>query len=248
MNLAFINVELPHLVDAINSSGEVISLHDELNDKLVDIPLSSIDWSKSQQSDEKRYNASFGYTYNLPVEKVSEKVTFSLRVKDVYGNTRDVPLTTINYLLAPGLDERERVNSGYDLYPAIWFRSSGPGFCGHSFDSSKLLTVQDYYELMKESRQLETGEVVQDYGWPTKGIYNWASDANANVNYSDLNGDSEVEGFRWVTFKEYWMGDEYKGIKLNENSGFTLDINVADDVKVAIRGRIVEMMLIKKMA
>ena len=84
---------------------------------------------------------------------------------------------------------------------------------------------------MKESRQLETGEVVQDYGWPTKGIYNWSSDANDNVNYSELEGDSKVEGFRWVTFKEYWMGDEYKGIKLNENSGFTLDINVADDVK-----------------
>ena len=231
VDLAFTNVQLPHLVDAINSSGEVISLHDELNDRFVDIPLSSIKWSKSQQSDEKRYNASFDYTYNLPVEKVSENVTFSLRVKDVYGNTRDVSLTTINYLLAPGLDERERVNSSYDLYPTIWFGSSSSEYCGHSFDSSKLLTDQGYYELMKESRQLETGEVVQDYGWPTKEIYNWASDTDARVDYSDLDGDSRVENFRWVTFNKYWTGDRYEGIQLNENSGFTLDINVADDVK-----------------
>jgi hypothetical protein len=231
VDLAFNNVQLPHLVDAINSSGEVISLHDELNKEFVDIPLNSIKWIKSQQSDEKRYTASFDYTYNLPVKKVSEEVPFSLRVKDVYGNIRDVQLTTIKYLLAPCLDERERVNSSYGLYPAIWFGSSGPEYCGQSFDSSKLLTVQDYYELMKESRQLDTGEVVQDYGWPTKGIYNWASGTNDKVDYSNLDGDSSVGDFRWVTFKKYWTGDEYKEIKLIENSGFTLDINVADDVK-----------------
>jgi hypothetical protein len=84
---------------------------------------------------------------------------------------------------------------------------------------------------MKESRQLDAGEVVQDYGWPTKRIYNCASDTNAKVDYSNLDGDIKVEGFRWVTFKKYWTGNEYKEIKLNENSGFTLDINVADDVK-----------------
>jgi hypothetical protein len=85
---------------------------------------------------------------------------------------------------------------------------------------------------MKDARTVN-GEVIQDYGWP-EGTYQYYS---GSVDYSDLTDSDKIVSdefngdYRWVTFGKCWNGEDYEEVILNENSGFTLDINVADDVK-----------------
>lgn len=230
LNIGFL---LKNTVDCVNTDLKLLQFVDEFNGITLDIPLGNIRWVKdSERLDDRLYSARVtNFTYDFPVDKPSTEQNFSLILYDVYKNFGKIEnFMTTNMRLAPGLSEKERILSGSGLYPTVNIEISS--LCGGAFDSSK--SLKDVYtnELMKTSR-LVNDEVVQDYGWP-EGFYRHYSGV---VDYLELPVSDTIESndfngeYRWVTFSKCWNGKEYEEVILNENSGFTLDINVADDVK-----------------
>lgn len=230
LSLSFL---LKNVVDCVNTDLKLIQFVDEFNGITVDIPLGNIKWAQdSERLDDRLYSARVtNFIYDFPVDKISTEQNFSLVLYDVYKNFGKIEnFLTTNMRLAPGLNEKERILSGSGLYPTTNIEIAT--LCGGAFDSSKSLKDDYKTELMKDARTVN-GEVIQDYGWP-EGTYQYYS---GSVDYSDLTDSDKIVSdefngdYRWVTFGKCWNGEDYEEVILNENSGFTLDINVADDVK-----------------
>lgn len=224
---------LKDVTDSANTDLKLIQFIDEINNNVVDIPLGDINWVKDSESKDSRlYSASVSaFDYDFPMEKFSTEQRFSLRIFDVYKNSEDIKdFLTLNMRISPELNEKERLVSGQGLYPTV--NVGIDKFCGGEYDSSKNLRDVYVTELMKSSRQVGD-ELIQDYGWPD-GLN---THFGGVVDYTDLPesdtlDDEDFSGdYRWVTFNKVWTGSSYDDVVLSDNSGFTLDINVAEDMK-----------------
>lgn len=230
LNLGFV---IKDVVDCANTDLKLIQFIDEVNGVTVDIPIGDIKWMTNAESLDKRlYTARVSsFEYDFPVNKISNEQNFSLVLYDVYKNSGKIEnFLTTNMRLMPGLNERERILSGSNLYPTV--NTEVLTLCGGAYDSSKNLKDDYKTELMKSLRNVND-EIVQDYGWPTglNQFYSGAVDYTDIKESDNINGDGWEGEYRWVTFDSFWNGESYEQVNLSENSGFTVDINVADDVK-----------------
>lgn len=228
-----INFLIKDVVDCANTTLKLIQLVDEFNGVTIDIPRDNIDWLINSESVDKRlYSAHVkSLKYDFPVDKISTEQNFSLIIYDVYNNSGKIEnFLTTNMRLMPGLNERERILSGSNLYPTV--NTEVATLCGGAYDSSKSLKDDYKTELMKTLRNVND-ELVQDYGWPadTNQFYSGAVDYTDIKESDNINGEGWEGEYRWVTFDSFWNGESYEQVNLSENSGFTVDINVADDVK-----------------
>ena len=215
-------------IDCVNADRVFIQFVDDLNDITVNIPEGNL--SFTVDPDTKLYSIRVrDFTYEIPVEKVTEEQTFSINLYDVYGNCKKIPLfLTTNMRFAPGLSENERVCSGKGMFPTV--DTERTTTCGYPFDSSADLKEKYTNELMKSARQTENG-VVHEYAWPDGSNNSYSKFVSyEQTESSDVVNDEGYEGeYRWVTLAKLWNGEKFELVDLNENSGFTMDINVSED-------------------
>ena len=218
-------------IDCVNADRVFLQIVDELNGITTNIPESNMSFSIDEETNLYTIRVK-DLQIDVPVTTVTDEQKFTINVYDVYGNKKQISeFLSTNIRFSPELSEKERVFSGTGIFPTV--DTERKTTCGYPFDSSKNLKEDYKTELMKSSRNLSDGSVIQDYGWPdgANNSYSKYVDYN-NTETCDTVTDEGYEGdYRWVTFAKVWNGTDYELATLSENSGFTLDINVASDVK-----------------
>lgn len=227
-----------NVLDAVNTNLKILQFVDNLNGKIVDIPTSYMKFSLNSETN--LYNITVSnFPYEFPMEKISSSQSFSLIAYDVYNNScRIDDFMTLDIRISPGLKEKERVLSGKNLYPSVDLNKSQS--CGGAYLSEKNLKESEPYklELMKCSRYDLDGSIVHDYGWPDGKNSHYGNNV---VDYENVvDGDNiNIDGFdgtyRWVTFSGFMNNGVYEPVVLNENSGFTMVIDVAEDIKPLLK-------------
>lgn len=171
--------------------------------------------------------------YTVTSDKVFDEFRLHAIIYDVYGNSKtfnDIFKYSIRF--DPTV-ETERVFSGNTLYPKYL-----PGqreACGNNeWDSRANLTESVYnYELQKVGRNITVGErtfAISEYKWPSGRYLEY--DALSGVDYTNVTSGLEIgdDTYRFVTLTQFGHDEDHLSeVILDNNSGFTLKIHVADD-------------------
>lgn len=224
-----LNFSITDAIDGVGLNRKIVQLQFESITGIIDVPESNIHIIGANNNiySLKIDNAEI----KLPKNTVSNSLPISVNLFDVYGNIVNIPnLTTLNLNYAYGLSEKERARSGTGLYPL--YMPNVEDMCGSYYESAKSLATEYTTELMKSARILND-EVVYEYSWPN-GVYNTFDtviDYSGTLPSDEIELNEETVNYRWVTLTKCWNGEDFETIKLDETTGFTLNINVSSDVK-----------------
>ena len=219
------NFIVHNAIDKVCNDGIVLKLYDECHDTYTVIPQSNMIFNDYENG---LYSINVSnFEYDFVVDKAYTEENFYVIIRDVYGNEKRIPINLYDILKLniSHISESERVFSGTGINPIYDSRTENR--CGYPYESYQNLVNVYTNELMKMSRNLESGETVYEYCWPD-GRYS-SIDGELTDYTTTTNGDTIDEDiYRWVTFTKFGTDDK-QPIILNEASGFTLQFNVSSD-------------------